>query len=520
MTTVVLGLDGAAFELLNEWINEGYLPNLQRLCAEGAAMDMQSCLPPVTCPNWRCYAAGVNPGKLGVFWWEDVDRPRHSISNTSSAEQFDGREYWSMLEGNVAVINFPTGFPPSSVDGAFIAGGPGSEQMGYTNPEKLEEELRNKFDYQVHPEKISSLDRGVHNNDCINEIYRLIDQRFHVLKDRLANDDYELIHMTVFYINVLQHFYWDDQVVRRAWQRIDDHIGSLLDSGEFDRLFVMSDHGSNRIETEFRINTWLEKNGYLTKQTGKSDVIHRLGITRERVRPLLNRFGLEWWARKFVPAKIRDLLPDSEGRIKKSAKEEVVDWKSSTAVASGQGPVYILAEDKSERVSIRKRLLDDLDGLRTPDGTLVVESAVPAESVWEGPYVADGPDLVLKQAPNVHIDGSIGAEEPFAGPDRWRGENKDTGLFVAYGKEINPDTILNDMHITDIAPTILHLHGVSVPKEMDGTPRTALFESESDAASRTVLHTDANWINAGEFDRDYSGDHIQDRLIDLGYLSE
>lgn len=520
MTTVVLGLDGAAFELLQAWIDDDILPNIQRLCSDGAAMDMQSCLPPVTCPNWRCYATGVNPGKLGVFWWEHIDRSEHTIRNSSSAEQFDGQEYWTQLDGDVSIVNFPTGYPPAEVDGEFISGGPGSEQTGYTSPELLEAELQGTYDYQVHPEQLSQLAKDDQENDCIEEIHRLIDQRFDVLEDRLATGEFDLIHTTVFYINVLQHFYWDKAVVRGAWERIDDRVGSLLESEELDRLFVMSDHGSNRIETEFRINTWLEVNGYLVRKTGKSDVMHRFGITRERVRPLLNRVGLEWWARKMLPSKLKDLLPDSDGRVKKSGKADVIDWEASTAIASGQGPVYVLEDDTAERASIRDQLLSELDGLCTPDGREVVAAASRADEVWNGPYVAEGPDLVLEQAPNVYIDGSIGADVPFGGPGKWLGENKDTGLFMAYGKDIDPDSELEDMHITDIAPTLLHVHGARVPEDMDGTPRRELFNSESDTANREVLHTDVEWVTARESRRARTDEAVQNRLSDLGYLSE
>lgn len=520
MTTVVLGLDGASFELLDGWINSGELPNIKKICTDGAAMDMQSCLPPVTCPNWRCYATGVNPGKLGVFWWEHIDRAEHTISNASSSNQFDGREYWKELEGDTSVINFPTGYPPSDISGEFIAGGPGSEQTGYTNPETVESDLRTAFDYQVHPEQLSLLEKTDQENGCIDEIYRLIDQRFDVLEERLAAGEYELIHMTVFYINVLQHFYWNKDIVREAWKRIDNRIRSLLEMDELDRLFVMSDHGSNQIETQFHINTWLEQNGYLVRATSASDFMHRAGITRDRVRPVLNQLGLEWWARRVLPSKFKDLLPDADGKIKKSGKEDMIDWEASTAVASGQGPVYVLADDKAEQASIKDQLIDDLDGLRAPDGTQVVNAARPAESVWKGPYVDDGPDLVIEQAPNIYIDGSIGANESFGNPKKWSGENKDTGLFIAYGNDLDANASVTDMHITDIAPTLLHLHGVPVPNEMDGTPRTELFESESNAAKREINYEDRGWITARKRERKRPEEAVQDRLGDLGYLSE
>jgi len=73
MKLVVVGLDGASFELLDPWIEEGSLPNLRKIKDSGVYGDMESCLPPVTSPNWKCYSTGKNPGKLGIFWWENID---------------------------------------------------------------------------------------------------------------------------------------------------------------------------------------------------------------------------------------------------------------------------------------------------------------------------------------------------------------------------------------------------------------------------------------------------------------
>ena len=71
--TVVFGLDGAHFELIEPWIEDGDLPNIQRAIDEGMSGDLQSVLPPVTSPNWKAYLTGKNPGQFGIFWWENID---------------------------------------------------------------------------------------------------------------------------------------------------------------------------------------------------------------------------------------------------------------------------------------------------------------------------------------------------------------------------------------------------------------------------------------------------------------
>ena len=517
MTTVVLGLDGAAFELIQPWMDAGRLPAFERLTEEGVGTDMHSCVPPVTCPNWQCYATGTNPGKLGVFWWERIDRETRSIENTSASHEFDGDYYWEYLDGERAILNLPTSYPPpAAVDGVHVAGGPGAEQSGYTTPADLEERLREEHDYAVHPENMGDLAADDPESPTVAEIYDLIETRFDVLEEFVADEDVEFVHATIFYLNVLQHFYWDHPVVREAWERIDQRVGSLLDNEDVETLFVMSDHGSNEIETTFFVNAWLEREGYLTTTTGVSDLLHRVGLTRERVRSVLGSLGVEWWLRRLVPRRIQLLLPDASGGVTKSAKGELVDWEDSVALASGQGPVYVLADDPAERREIRDDLIERLDGL-THDGKPVVEAAVPAEEVYDGPYLDRAPDILLRQAPGVHIGEAIGGDrEPFERPTTWRGENKETGLFAAHGPAIDPNGDLSAMHILDIAPTVLHRMGAAVPSNLDGSVRTDLFVEGSEPAQRPPESREPLGSPAEGDALDRS--EVSDRLSDLGYL--
>ena len=98
MKTIVIGLDGASFDLIDPWLRAGKLPNLQRLMDNGVKGRLKSCLPPTTSPNWKCYSTGKNPGKLGIFWWENIDfANRHIYIPTNRAHT---RELWDCLSEN------------------------------------------------------------------------------------------------------------------------------------------------------------------------------------------------------------------------------------------------------------------------------------------------------------------------------------------------------------------------------------------------------------------------------------
>ena len=81
--TLVLGLDGATFDLLQPWIDEGHLPTLARLQREGASGPLESTFPPISAAAWSSFSTGVNPGKHGVvdFYYP---RPGEYAINTMS----------------------------------------------------------------------------------------------------------------------------------------------------------------------------------------------------------------------------------------------------------------------------------------------------------------------------------------------------------------------------------------------------------------------------------------------------
>lgn len=73
MTVYVVGLDGADWSLLRRWMDDGALPAFERLCSGGVDADLESTLPPITFPAWKCYSTGKTPGKLGVYEWFSFD---------------------------------------------------------------------------------------------------------------------------------------------------------------------------------------------------------------------------------------------------------------------------------------------------------------------------------------------------------------------------------------------------------------------------------------------------------------
>lgn len=510
--TVVVGLDGASWRLLDPWIEAGHLPNLASLREAGAWAETRSCLPPVTFPNWKCYSAGKNPGKLGVFWFERVDLGKGRIE-VADGSDFDTAELWDYLNDagqSTGVVNMPTTFPPRALDGVVVSGGPDavegeyrSIESGYTYPDELAADLEARFDYRVHPYPLLSGDdeRGAE----VDAILDLLDSRFEVALALLEERDLAFVHVTLYYLNVLHHFFWDGDPTRRAWALVDEWLGRLAELDETN-LVVMSDHGSAPTETEFYINEWLGANGYQERQRTVEDALRTLRIDRETLHRVAKRAGVVDLLAATVPERVQQLVPQRAG-VKRSRKLDAVDLDRTRALASGQGPIY-LHPDRDVDV-LAEELVADLRSVEDGEGPLFA-AVHRGQELYSGPYVEEAPAVVVDQRPGVHVNDGIGGGEIRTEPDRWAAENTPNGIFLATGPDFDASGELQDVSILDIAPTVLVAHGCDVPSDVDGDV-LPVFESGRSWDERDPIRVDPT---AGP----ESGGEVARRLEHLGYM--
>jgi len=521
MTTITIGLDGANWELIGDWLENGDLPNLNRLVENGIGGVSESCLPPLTVPNWKCYATGKNPGKLDVFRFDriDTERREHVFHD---ATDFKSAELWDYLnaDGHTAgVINKPSTYPPKSIDGFVVAGGPDASETeyrslenGFATPPDVETYLREELDYTVHPSPmISPTGKG---DAEVSAVLDLIDDRFRAAERLLHREDPDFLHLTIFYSMALQHYFFDGEPVKRAWERIDENLGRFLDEGH--DILVMSDHGTWHVDTVFYVNVWLAENGYLSTDTGVDELLQSVGVTRERALSVAKRLGMVETLSKVVPERIQQIVPWEEG-VKHERVLSAVDWDETTAVASNQGPIY-LAIPRSDPAyeETRDELIDELEALTHPQtGAPIVKEVHRGEEYYEGPYASNAPDLVLDQGQNVHTSDAIGPDEWWSDSGLWLGGNMPEGVFLFSGPSFESTGLTERARIVDLAPTLLHAMGSAVPTDMDGDVLD-VFDPDSEPGTRAV---ETRPPLDGDRDAMTDADRgVEQRLADLGYL--
>lgn len=513
MTVYVVGLDGADWSFLRPWMDEGALPGFARLCDEGVSGPLQSTLPPVTFPAWKCYSTGKTPGKLGVYEWFGFDRDHNEIQTNDSSD-FRSREYWDVMAehgGTPAVVNMPTTHPPNTDDGVqTIAGSPATERKRFTSPETLKAALLDAVtNYRVKPNLVLGETTPA---ALVREAKTLVDQRFDAAEWLAAERDCDLVHLTVFVTDTLQHRLWDrPERLRSLYQHVDGRLRTLLNADDTDAVFLMSDHGFVEIDEVFLVNQWLLERGDLViGQQSTRSALSRVGLTRERLKGVVDRLGLVPLAQSVVPESAQRLFPSESGRV--AIQDVSIDWEETRAFSLGRGPLYLNYEafdSRDEATAYGETLVDSLAELMTPSGGPVVAEIHRPEDLYTGD-LARAPDYVVEYAEGVDAPEAIGGTV-FGEQTEWLATHRRSGLFGAWGDDIA--TGKRELSLYDLAPTLLHYLSCPVPTDVDGDVRTDVLTG--DVADRAVTEAAPTAKDPGG---GRAGDEVEETLRSLGYM--
>jgi Type I phosphodiesterase / nucleotide pyrophosphatase len=121
---LIIGLDGATFDVITPWAQEGKLPNLRKLLENGAHGALKSTIPPMSPPAWTSFMTGKNPGKHGVFDFT-ARKPYSYDIEFVNARWRRAETIWKIMseEGKrICVLGVPFTYPPEAVNGVMISG--------------------------------------------------------------------------------------------------------------------------------------------------------------------------------------------------------------------------------------------------------------------------------------------------------------------------------------------------------------------------------------------------------------
>jgi predicted AlkP superfamily phosphohydrolase/phosphomutase len=148
----------------------------------------------------------------------------------------------------------------------------------------------------------------------------------------------------------------------------------------------------------------------------------------------------------------------------------------------------------------------------------LVTDIIPREETYHGPYTKFGPDLHLILDDYNIIAYPLFATEGKVITQQIRGDSgchRSEGIFIAHGPNIHQGVTLPESNILDLAPTILHLLGESVPDIFDGRVLQEIF------VEKTAVRTSSDEEEHAYTEQSLSAEdaaQVEDRLRSLGYL--
>ncbi|UCC77882.1 MAG: alkaline phosphatase family protein [Anaerolineales bacterium] len=541
---MVIGIDGASWNVLNLMITRGAMPNLKGLVNTGVSGSLRSTIPPTSPPAWTSFMTGKNPGKHGVFSWGEAVNLRFDPVNALSIH---GKTLWQLLGEygkRVGVFNVPMTYPLPSypIHGFFITGFlTPSVESDFIYPASLRSELLSLAgDYII---DVPWLEYGHRKNGrqaLMKDLAAELEQKGKIALALLERYETNFFMVVFAGPDRISHCLWQyigldgateldaegqeiQEMIHAYYRQLDDILGRILKhAGPDTSVLVISDHGFGPIRKELYINKWLAEQGFLMSasnprsakvRTALRTLARRLGITRDRWRQALGP-----GATKAAQALVNTVR---------------IDWSRTKAYSNGVNTVqvnlkgrepYGIINSGDEYEEVRAQVIERLAELRDPEtGRRVVKAIIPREKAGTGPNLGQAPDILMLMADEGYAayECDVDVDQVFEAP-RWRnGEHTLEGVLTAAGKHINKGSTIVGATIMDLAPTILYRMGLPIPDDMDGQVLTDLFDHQflgdnTPLKARTFEQAADRHVSAGE--RDADEETILERLKGLGYI--
>jgi predicted AlkP superfamily phosphohydrolase/phosphomutase len=508
---LIIGLDGATFDLIEPWAAGGDLPVLEQLMDEGAWGELRSTMPPATFPAWTSLMTGVNPGQHGIF---DFTRRVPGVYQVEfiNASYRRTPSIWRLLSQagqKVGVMGLPATYPPEAVNGFFISGFDSPVATGIDRSFMHPPGLYDEIVQAVGPYEITDFQElriGAEWHEmALRKLLHAARRRTEIATHLLDRTAWDAIFIHFGESDTVAHHFWAfhdpnsprydkngaahlRHAIHTVYCALDRAIGELLaHAGEEATVLVVSDHGSGGTGTRvLHLNRWLSRNGWLRfSQPGAAS---RLAVPVKRLGLALPA-PLQEWA-------FRGPFRSMVNRLESSTRLRGIDWTGTRAFSEEVNTFPSIwlnvrgrdalgtVEPGSEYEQVRDEILDGLAGWQNPEtSTPVVAQAWRREDLYHGPAAKDAPDIVLEPALDggyaytfLSSGGRPGAAIRSLAPAEWmgakggsmNGSHRPDGVVILAGAGARSGARLRGAQITDIAPTLLHLLDAPLPANVDG----------------------------------------------------
>jgi len=533
--TIIVGIDGATFDLIGPWMEDGTLPVMAEVRDGGASGILTSTTPPFSAPAWTSAVTGVNPGQHGIYDFFRLDTYEYRMI-TSACRRAPA--IWNVLDHlgkRSIVVAVPGTYPPEPINGVMITGllTP-SRSTDFIHPPELRQGLED-FEIETWWDQLSLSVYSSYNPERVLEILLARTEAKIKLLHRLMRErEWDLAMVVLRGTDYIQHFLWKErELIRRLFKRIDALIGGLMKSYPQAMLVILSDHGFQPVERYFYVNNLLYDAGLLSttrhprlnRQFFSLRLGKQLGQFLSHFLPLDKLVRGDWFSRLFTST---------------AANTSYIDFAHTQAYCHSGTSRGIRINLKGREIQgtvsprdyerVREEVAQLLQEVRDPEtGKRIVRQVLWPEEIY-GLRDDRSADLLFELEPGygalelvmptesvVDSFRSLDRELKFAAPTdefEFSGDHAPEGILLMKGERIRPGVRLRGARIVDVMPTVLHGMGLPLPEGLDGK---VLREALIDPGEVKYFSPQA-WRAEGRSLSEEEEEELRSRLQGLGYL--
>jgi len=409
----VVGLDGVPYSMLLELAKTGLMSTVARLIDSGHLHRMKASLPEISAVSWSNFMTGTNPGGHGIFGFTDFKPGTYDLRIPNFLD-LKAETIWDTLGEHglkSIVINQPSTYPARRINGVMISGFVATDLSRSVYPQNYFSTLE-QMGYQIDVDTAKVVD-----NPSIlwQELSKTTSSHQKAL-NYFWDQDWDFFEFVITGTDRLHHFLWlayqdkshpYHQAFLDFYQQIDRIIAKIINSFKKtneteDSFFLLSDHGFTGIIQEVYLNTWLEKEGYLSFTTSSPKSLNDIS-------PKTLAFALD-------PSRLYL-------NLKKKFPRGCVD--------------------KSDKKELKEEISEKLLKLEY-NGQKVIRQVFKAEEIYKGKYTSRGPDLIVLSEPGFDLKGSIKKKEIF-GRSYLQGMHTWDDAFFWSVEDHGPDLAIEDL---------------------------------------------------------------------------
>lgn len=372
----VLGLDGFPCSLARKLIDEGRMPNLQRLAQKHALKEICSVYPTVSNVAWASFQTGVPPAEFGIFGFVQLQRDLGlSIPKFSDLKAETLWEKASAASKPFVSLSVPMTYPAPPVKGQLVSGflAPQLDARAVSNPDFLGKLSRTGYEIDIDPGVAA---HSLEQFQC--DLLRVHVAREKTILNLMETEDWDFFVAHVMDTDRINHFMWKYQYEPESpkgrffldfYQRVDMLIGEVVERLDKNtELMILSDHGFCDLKSEVQLNRWLRQEGFL-------DYADEPARMFQAIRP------------------------------------------GSRAVSMVPGRIYILTRDDwdigcvtpQDYAAVRDKIVARLRELRHPaTGEAVCKNVFTKDQVFAGPHAAGAPDIFVEPVNGCDLKARLG----------------------------------------------------------------------------------------------------------------